>query len=118
MRRFPKQAHNNLSAHSVTPRSHSRYWLQVDGNVWSVSILGKALFVGMLATIVPTAALFFFNDDFSLGVESEALGQLREPLTADSTGEMTLSAVPGFTRTPLIRSKRMKEWTLGTVPWS
>lgn len=48
--------------------------LQIDGNVWRVSTLGKALLVGMLASIVPIATLFFFNDNRSLGIESEAHG--------------------------------------------
>ena len=40
--------------------------------MWKVSTLGKAIIVGMLASLVPIISLFFFNDNRSLGVESEA----------------------------------------------
>ena len=46
--------------------------LQIDGNVWRVSSLGKAMLAGMLASLIPILALFFFNDNRSLGLESEA----------------------------------------------
>jgi len=46
--------------------------VQVDGNQWKVSTLGKAMLAGMAASLIPIAALFFFNDNRSLGVESEA----------------------------------------------
>ena len=46
--------------------------MQIDGNMWRVSSLGKAMLAGMLTSLIPILALFFFNDNRSLGMESEA----------------------------------------------
>lgn len=52
--------------------SLTSYAMQIDGNVWRVSSLGKAILAGMLLSLIPVISLFFFNDNRSLGLESEA----------------------------------------------
>ena len=46
--------------------------------MWRVSTLGTVMLVGMLFSTLPVSSLFFFNDNRSLGDESEARGRLRQ----------------------------------------
>jgi len=45
----------------------------LNGNTWSVHLLGQVILVGMLVGLVPAFCLSLFDDDKALGAESEAL---------------------------------------------
>ena len=45
----------------------------VTGNTWHVHTLQHVILVGMLLAVVPILALLCFDDDLSLGAESDAV---------------------------------------------
>ena len=47
--------------------------VQIVGDEWSLPTLAHMIALGMLLSLFPTASYFFYNDDLSLGRESEAL---------------------------------------------
>ena len=45
----------------------------ITGNTWHVQTLQHVILVGMVLAVVPILALLCFDDDLSLGAESDAL---------------------------------------------
>ena len=59
--------------------------MQFIGNAWTLPSLQAIIALGMVLSLVPTASLFFFDDDKTLGHESEALLESAEPGEAGLT---------------------------------
>ena len=62
--------------------------MQFIGNAWDLPSLQAIIALGMVLSIVPLVSLFFFDDDKTLGHESEALLESEQPGKASqSVGE-------------------------------
>ena len=46
------------------------------GDTWDLQIMQQVMLLGMAIALVPTAILFFFNDDKTLGAESDSLRRI------------------------------------------
>ena len=46
------------------------------GNVWEISVIEKIMLVGVLLSAVSILPIFLFNDDKTLGIDSEAYQEL------------------------------------------
>lgn len=64
----------------------------ITGNTWHVQTLQHVILVGMVLAVVPILALLCFDDDLSLGAESDALRHQGTPAHQETPGE-TLFAV-------------------------
>ena len=69
------------------------------GNVWKVSVIKEIMFVGMALSAVSILPMFLFNDDKTLGLDSEAY----QDLTILEEGEC-LVTISGFAAAAVGRS--------------
>ena len=58
----------------------------ITGNAWQVKTLEHVILVGMVLAAIPIATLMCFNDDKSLGAESDALRHQHTQQTDTSVG--------------------------------
>lgn len=65
----------------------------VTGNTWHVTTLQHVILVGMVLAVVPVLALLCFDDDLSLGAESDAVRH--HSINADRQGHGTGEHVGG-----------------------
>ena len=59
----------------------------ITGNTWNVQTLQHVILVGMALAVVPVLALLCFNDDLSLGTESDALRHQAHSPHAHNAGQ-------------------------------
>lgn len=59
----------------------------VTGNTWHVQTLQHVILVGMVLAVVPVLALLCFDDDLSLGAESDAHQHQGTSADQQTTGE-------------------------------
>ena len=74
-----------MTARAPSCEQQQGYGAQFIGNAWTIPSLQAIIALGMVLSLVPTVSLFFFDDDKTLGHESEALLESAEPGKASLT---------------------------------
>ena len=59
------------------------------GNTWHVQTLQHVILVGMVLAVVPILALLCFDDDLSLGAESDAVRHQGSAIGQETDGKAT-----------------------------
>ena len=62
----------------------------ITGNTWHVTTLQHVILVGMVLAVVPVLALLCFDDDLSLGTESDAVRHQTTHADPHANGETDL----------------------------
>ena len=63
----------------------------ITGNTWHVNTLQHVILVGMVLAVVPILALLGFDDDLSLGAESDAVRHQTTSTDQQLLGETTVN---------------------------
>lgn len=84
----------------------------VTGNTWHVQTLQHVILVGMVLAVVPVLALMCFDDDLSLGAESDAVQHHGTSAEHQTSGETIFIVSLSPAKTVLLYASHDPRWVL------